>query len=357
MRERVASLDLVRGLAALFVAIPHYLISETVDRPITKTVAALAVEVFFVLSGFVLAPQIMFCLKSPGSLRTFLIRRWMRTVPPYLVALIAISLVAGKLMSWDFLRYAGYLQNLIAQHNAEDYFTVAWSLSVEEWFYVTLPLLLLIAANVAHRDDDRFCLLFVIGFIGTIALGRTVFGDFDRWDSAVRRVTVFRIDSIAAGFLLYLIIQRLERLSVWASALGCAGLFVGATVIAHLAVTGNRAAEHLFSLAAAAFGAAIILVFFRLRDYFKRSSLATRACLYLGTISYSIYLFHTLFIAILRPHIESAPVIVQLVAYALALIGFCSAFYYYFERPILAARPRYKAEGTHTFAGATCKAA
>src|SRR5262245_32515456 len=158
MRERVASLDLVRGLAACSVAFCHYLTTNSQLWPRAETISILAVEVFFVLSGFVLAPQIIRCSQDGRAinLMIFLVRRWMRTVPPYLLALAAISILTGQLLTGDFIRYCLYLQNFIRQSNIADYYPVAWSLSVEEWFYVTFPLLVFIAAKATPARDFRF---------------------------------------------------------------------------------------------------------------------------------------------------------------------------------------------------------
>ena len=52
------SLDAVRGLAALGVAVPHYLMVRGIGGNAAEIVSILAVEVFFVLSGFVLGPQL-----------------------------------------------------------------------------------------------------------------------------------------------------------------------------------------------------------------------------------------------------------------------------------------------------------
>src|SRR5262245_41783686 len=94
--ERVVSLDLLRGLAAFAVMVPHffmYYLGEASD--LAEVVSITAVEVFFVLSGFVLGPQIVLCARRRNwaTLRTFLLRRWMRTIPSDLVALLAISVV------------------------------------------------------------------------------------------------------------------------------------------------------------------------------------------------------------------------------------------------------------------------
>ena len=87
--KRSASLDFLRGAAAFSVAIPHYLTANAPFQPFTEAFAIAGVEVFFVLSGFVLAPQIVDWVvgKPWRNLGVFLVRRWMRTIPPYVVAL------------------------------------------------------------------------------------------------------------------------------------------------------------------------------------------------------------------------------------------------------------------------------
>jgi peptidoglycan/LPS O-acetylase OafA/YrhL len=155
--ERVVSLDLLRGLAAFAVMVPHffmYYLGEASD--LAEVVSITAVEVFFVLSGFVLGPQIVLCAqrRNWATLRTFLLRRWMRTIPSYLAALLAISVVFRELGSADFFRYATYVQNLSSQYNNRDYYPVAWSLSVEEWYYVVFPPFLLLYGKLVTRRGD-----------------------------------------------------------------------------------------------------------------------------------------------------------------------------------------------------------
>src|SRR5260370_5468036 len=104
--KRIASLDFLRGLAAFGVALPHYLTLNAWGHLLAEAVADTGVEVFFVLSGFVLAPQILTMVVGGPfrNLRIFLIRRWMRTIPPYLIALVLTAAITGGLLTSDFLR-------------------------------------------------------------------------------------------------------------------------------------------------------------------------------------------------------------------------------------------------------------
>ena len=350
--ERIASLDLVRGAAAFCVAIPHYFVLNSTDWPTAEAVSVLSVEVFFVLSGFVLAPQIMFCSRDGRlvNLSIFLVRRWMRTILPFLVALAAISVLVDQLLTPDFFRYAFYVQNAYHQHNIRDYFPVAWSLSVEEWFYVTFPILMFVCAKAFRRGDAQFALTVVVAFIIAITALRTVFGDLQSWDAQVRRVTLFRVDSIGYGFLLYLIVQRLEASWERASAAYVrpvlAALLIGLSVLG-LCLTiwaiapGGGASRHVFPFVAAAVATSVIALSYLSNSFFDKPYLGG-LCIYLGRISYSVYLFHIMLILLLRPSLQQLPLLAQLSIYVAGCVIFCSIFYQYFEKPILAARPKFK---------------
>ena len=213
--KRSASLDLLRGGAAFAVAIPHYLTLNAPFQPLAEAFAIAGVEVFFVLSGFVLAPQIVdWVVGRPWrNLGVFLARRWMRTIPPYVVALIVIALMTGNLMTADFVRYLLYVENLFVSANHTDFYPVAWSLAVEEWFYVLFAPALFVVALVLKRRDRSLEAGFAILVIVAVAAVRFALQPHD-WDLNVRRVTLFRIDSIVWGFLLYLALERFPALAL-----------------------------------------------------------------------------------------------------------------------------------------------
>lgn len=268
--ERVVSLDLLRGLAAFAVMIPHFFMYYLgAASTMAEVVSVTAVEVFFILSGYVLGPQIVLCAqrRNWATLRTFLLRRWMRTIPSYLVALLAISVIFHALGSADFLRYGGYVQNLFSQYNTQDYYPVAWSLSVEEWYYVVFPPFLLLYGALIRRRSQWFdYLCAVLLFIGGISLIRSLYGDTVDWGAQVRRVVVFRVDSIAYGFLLYLVLQRAKfewnvRLRVLAF------LLLAVTTIALLHINSRMFANdtswlrQIHPFVSAAFGMATLVFF------------------------------------------------------------------------------------------------
>ena len=299
--ERVASLDLCRGAAAFTVAVPHYLLLDSVTSAAWESVAVLAVEVFFVLSGFVLAPQILHCLQHDSfrNLKIFLVRRWMRTVPAYLLSLGLISILLAPVPIGDFIRYVIYSQNLYAQINSQDYYPIAWSLSVEEWFYIGFPLFMIAALRWIAPPDRRKCAILAMLFIALVSIGRAMFGDMSNWGEAVRRVVVFRVDAIAYGFLFYLFAEAtfLSKARTRYNAAIAAVVFAIAAAVAtfgtlDIAYNWDIFSEHLFPFYAAGFGIAALFFFYSLAPLIDSHRVASRLSIWLGTISYSVYLFH-----------------------------------------------------------------
>jgi peptidoglycan/LPS O-acetylase OafA/YrhL len=351
--NHIASLDLLRGVAAFAVAIPHYLLLSGSQSDAAEVVSILAVEVFFTLSGFVLAPQILACMRSQRlrDLMVFLMRRWMRTIPPFVFALVSIAMLSGQLLTADMVRYLAYAQNLFAQHNQDDFFPVAWSLSIEEWFYVVFPALIFFLYRWLYRDDPRFEVLVALGFIAAVTIARMTFGDQTHWGAEVRRVVVFRIDSIAYGFLFYLLIGRPhvgEHVEITRGGnLGVAvvAFLLAATVAAasawQIGFGHSTLAQQLFPFAAAGLGVSAIYLLYCIGIWLERKPVFAAFGDFVGKISYSTYLFHIIAAQLLHQRLQSWPIAIQLVAFVSILVAFCSVFYIYFERPILAARPSY----------------
>ena len=223
---RIISLDFLRFLAAMSVAGPHMVIYFALSENLVmlEIITSLAVEIFFVLSGFVLCPFLFKIFVSGAGIRKnlwiFLVRRWMRTLPLYALALVFfVILFSGK---WDFtaLRYASFLQNFLWPPPAFDYFSVSWSLAVEEWFYILFPVFmaLFFAAWGLGREIDNKATVFFIGavaFIAVFTLLRAV-SDMtpENWGNGLRRVVLYRIDSIGFGIVLYLLKDHIRKISV-----------------------------------------------------------------------------------------------------------------------------------------------
>jgi peptidoglycan/LPS O-acetylase OafA/YrhL/lysophospholipase L1-like esterase len=303
--------------------------------------------VFFVLSGFVLAPQIVReVVGGPWrNLGVFLVRRWMRTIPPYVVALVAIALITGNLLTGDFARYLVYAENLTHMAVANDFYPVAWSLGVEEWFYLLFAPMLFVVGLLLGRSDRRLEIGFAVAFIIVVAALRHFFAPAN-WDLDVRRVMLFRIDSIVWGYLLFLALEKRSGLAVareWGlAALGAATAAVTALelAIAYRALLGESWAQNFFPYASALFGMTWVAAFRLAEPAFSGQGVRALS-FWLGRISYSAYLFHLLLVILLKPVLAGWPLAAQLALYVALICAFSTLFWRGFEKPILAARPRY----------------
>jgi peptidoglycan/LPS O-acetylase OafA/YrhL len=343
--HRLNSLDLLRGFAAFGVMVPHFFMYSAggTGGLTAEIISACAVEVFFVLSGFVLGPQILLCMQRSDlqTYKVFLIRRWMRTIPPYLIALACVALIFRQLGSTDFFKYCFYVGNLLDLTLTKDFFPVAWSLAVEEWYYVIFPLLLIVTAPLLKHTGHQ-AVIAGVGFVVAVAVIRVLFASDEGWGEHTRRIVVFRIDSIAYGFLLYLCVNSasslLAKLPLIAAALvGATGLMYSVNVGAMLPAGHIYRVIHPF--VSAAFGCSAILLFLALED---RLSFLRAAASYLGRISYPVYLFHLPAIYILTKPLHGQATIIQFTVYAVVTVMIATTFNWWIERPILAARPNYR---------------
>jgi peptidoglycan/LPS O-acetylase OafA/YrhL len=177
-------------------------------------------------------------------------------------------------------------------------------------------------------------------------------GGAAHWGEEVRRVVAFRVDSIAYGFLLYawtatfLPLRRVAS-SRWTAPIAlllCVGTAtLAASGVSAIAFEQSRLSQQLFPYYAAAFGSATVLLFYALAPLVERIPLVAALASGAGKISYSVYLFHILIGQIVRSALGDRPLWLQIAVYVAASVLFCTVFYVCFERPILGARPKYRA--------------
>ena len=131
--KRYSNIDQLRFIAALSVAIAHLIISQEGLNLNLEILSSISVEIFFIISGFVLAPQILKVAQSKNivNYKIFLIRRWYRTIPLYILSLVLTSIIVGQFLSFDFFKYFFFIQNFVEIIVQVDYFSISWSLSVE----------------------------------------------------------------------------------------------------------------------------------------------------------------------------------------------------------------------------------
>ena len=107
-------------------------------------------------------------------------------------------------------------------------------------------------------------------------------------------------------------------------------------------MTGNLLSQQAFPYVTAAMGASAVALAHKAEFLFMKRKRLADFCRYLGGISYSVYLFHIILIMLLKPKLQNLDLIWQLLAYLSCLVVLCSIFWIYFEKPVLAARPKYR---------------
>jgi len=208
--SRVFGLDVLRATAVLSVLAGHTLDHGKVPQWMVQYVAPLAfygVEVFYVLSGFLIGHILLRSvaagkLHSPANILDFWKRRWARTLPLYMFFLIVYLRFdyhgpADLRQVWPFFVF---LQNF-AWH-IPPFFTHSWSLAVEEWFYLLLPVLFMGFHWALKSDRKAFIATAVVFTLIPLAcrfvLGRHV-ADWPSYDSYIHQAVVCRLDSIFMG--------------------------------------------------------------------------------------------------------------------------------------------------------------
>jgi peptidoglycan/LPS O-acetylase OafA/YrhL len=173
---RTAGLDTLRALAISLVFVYHYAVFVS-HRPTfgwASVVGWAGVDLFFVLSGYLIANQLFAGLArgSAVAVPAFYARRALRTLPVFWLVLAAYALAHGALGGrtpppwWRFLSFT---QNLGLQGGTA--FSHAWSLCVEEQFYLVLPLVLAAGARLALGRRHGWTLLALLAALGVAARG------------------------------------------------------------------------------------------------------------------------------------------------------------------------------------------
>jgi len=355
--SRVFGLDFLRAAAILLVLVAH---ASFMFLPLTHQLEAwwmlghLGVELFFVLSGFligaILARQ---AEQARFAVGRFWLRRWLRTLPNYYLFL-AVNIVLARWTegSWPHAApYAVFLQNFAWPQPL--FFIESWSLAVEEIFYLIAPLLVLVfGRRLAPRFDPL--LLVILAIIAATALRVAYVLHFDpNWDLSLRMVSLVRMDAIAYGVVAMLLCRRraagLSPRTVAALAwCGAFGMALAVTLFLSLPKDNDLFARTgLFSLISASFAA-----FLPAASLWRTSGLphpvesAVRA---VARWSYALYLCQ---LAVMRAMNATfagnaqtfGGCLLQAIIFMALSIASAALVYRFFEAPILRLRDRWTRE-------------
>ncbi|MGK2862021.1 MAG: acyltransferase family protein [Chitinophagaceae bacterium] len=352
------SLDGLRGIAILLVVFYHNygFISKS-------TYGWLGVDLFFVLSGFLITRILIEGQDQPGHLKKFYIRRVLRIFPLYYAVLIfflivfpAIGLFGQQLQYYENHQFWlwTYLQNwLFAFHlpSSTNLLNHLWSLAVEEQFYLVWPILIMLIKNAR----TLFYLMLVI-LISVIATRAILYAQKLPGLNYITFYTFTRIDGLCVGSMVALSHKIKftffsKYLAIVITVLACFNF-----AFYFFTLKNERAFPYYaivgYTTFAGLFGVLVDELVLHTRT--ALSSLFSLALLrFLGKISYGLYIFHWPVFILLTPvvtrllhasgehssnleHILSST-IVTLVAIMVSTIS-----YYTFEMKFLLLKKKYK---------------
>lgn len=303
---RLVSLDILRAVAVLLV------IGRHMDPPSSDSLAIrsvlsgwlqggwIGVDLFFVLSGFLISGLLFREYSERGNLRIgrFLVRRGLKIYPPF-YALLLYTLVVRHLRGLGFPPMRPFLGELLyLQNYLGGLWNHTWSLAVEEHFYLLLPLLLLALLRFARKGGPAFGRLpgIAVLILATCLLLRLLTAAWNPGYTHMGKLfpTHLRIDGLMFGVLLsWGHHMDPERFRVRARQIGEVRLLVWGLLLLlpnFLFPLGRVQYLHTLGLTANLVGSGAILVAALLWE--ERRPRRRGALAYIGYYSYSIYLWH-----------------------------------------------------------------
>ena len=287
MPKRILELDGLRGLAAILVLIAHYF-GETTHgfRPLTA--GWIGVDLFFVLSGFLIGTIILDNHDKPGFFWKFYLRRGARIVPVYgivcILTLAAVALTAGH--EWsdhpiDFWIYGSFSTNIAMTlwGGGGEWLKPTWTLAVEEQFYLVMPVL------IAITPRRTLLPLLILLFCGSLAFR---LGFASTHPQAALTLLPGRSDLLIAGVALALLHGSLDlkRYVLPLRLLSVASIACMLAVILIIPGSAGTLGQTLLSIGIASFIGAII------GGAPEGSRYKAPWLRWFGRISYALYLVH-----------------------------------------------------------------
>jgi peptidoglycan/LPS O-acetylase OafA/YrhL len=312
---RLRGLDLLRAAAIVLVLMTHYcgFVSGQSTFGIVGKVGWAGVDLFFVLSGYLIGNQLLApaARGEPLALKTFFLRRLLRTLPNYYVVLAVYLLFPGPPLGGSSMaapwRFLTFTQNFGLAYGQT--FTHSWSLCIEEQFYLLLPLVVLALARTGSSPRLAWSLLIggIAAGMATRAAAYALHGH-DAFMAEVYYSSFCRADELLPGVAIALLRNfhphAFARLLRHANALCAAGLALSVGILTCIRLdwpTTAVTSTFGFSLLAIAFG---LLVCAALAPSCILNRVDMPGATQLALWSYAVYLVHKPVFMALRPQLE-----------------------------------------------------
>jgi len=315
-KNRLKSLDILRGIAIILVFVNH------IEPRISPAVANLkgttgylfwhikgigwtGVDFFFVISGFLISGLLFNELDKTGTLKwgRFWLRRGFKIWPSYFLLLLVLGLTGATnyidhrttlTAVESILPHVLFLQNYLPGGNPNG---PTWSLAIEEYFYIFLPVMLSLTVVLAARFSRKWSdfipglTLFVVLACLAMRAADLLGGSMDAGDYSR---THLRMDALMIGVYLNYLIRNRARVILWIEQHPRAGLLIAALLLSPSFFV-NRVNPYMFTigfpLLSVGFSIVLVLVYHGLLKPVESNIIMT-AVARVGLWSYNIYLWH-----------------------------------------------------------------
>lgn len=337
----VPALDGLRGIAIIAVMLFHAWAQLLPGGYI-------GVDIFFVLSGFLITSVLIREYKQVGmiNLKNFYIRRLLRLSPALLLLLLTFVIY-----SYIFLERVKITQNLtdslIAlfylsnwarafQIHPPDLLGHTWSLSIEEQFYILWPITLLRILSVCRSPMKAFSLVVLMALCAWLfrsylaSSGYSIERLYNGLDT--------RADALLIGCALGIALSSnilLNRQKIWLQILKLAVPIsvLGLSLVMLKVDWRNWHLYYWLFFVVDVFAGVLILDIFMSPNSSVKCLLETKWLVWVGSISYGLYLWHYPIYRTLQAMHYSSPVVLILGSIITFVVAICS--YYFVERPVL----------------------
>jgi peptidoglycan/LPS O-acetylase OafA/YrhL len=327
MQHKIPQLDTVRGLAILLVMMHN--VGSKYPLPYSRWLISngwMGVDLFFVLSGFLITGILLGTKSSEGYFKNFYARRCLRIWPLYYSLLIFMFVLIPLLRpseahtvfeprSSPWWAYPLFLQNFLVPipTMATGPLAVTWSVAIEEQFYLVWPVMVRFFSPIQLRR---------------IAIGVICVAPGLRYYLSLHHVIIYsnvfcRLDGLMAGALLALMIRNED----FVPSRFVARAWILLVLAASLALIFQRYGAQwiVFSFTALASAAFVYLAMFSAQPWLQ-VILKNRFLIFTGTISYGLYLLHKIPMDMAQSfHLDQHPLaalpVSFVAAFALALLS------------------------------------
>lgn len=338
-QSHIQAIDGLRGIAILSVVIHHWIIqplsplfSELKIYTILK-LFAYGVDLFFVISGFLIGRILLKAGKKYSSIISFYLKRIFRIWPLYYLLLGTVFFlgggqgVFGAIPYWSYFLFIFNFWESIGLHFHKA-FGPLWSLSIEEQFYLAGPLLFF------FLDKRKLMYLTTLGVMISPFLRLTLMTNtsLDIW-----RFTPVRLDGIYAGVFLSILITSQDMIQLFSAKSKLLKILTFLLLATSLICRAVLSDIFWYS-----FGNSVIVLSFGFllttvlsQHYSKQENkiLSSVVLRYLGLRCYSIYLFHILFMLLVSTFTRSF--FAGLVLQTILTLGFAHISWKYLEHPLI----------------------